>query len=120
MLQGYRLIELWKDGLFIFIAPGDEDFLGWSTHGFEKPIHISNFVLAESVLTFCWPVEVTANVRNVAVVGRGQREAARLNGYDVAHLPAAKDLIGYASRIQEAFAFTEIRERYTSPTGFWS
>jgi hypothetical protein len=23
-------------------------------HGFDKPIHISNFVLAESVLTFCW------------------------------------------------------------------
>lgn len=54
MLHGHRLIELWKDGLFIFIAPGDEDFLGWRTHGFDKPIHISNFVLAESVLTFCW------------------------------------------------------------------
>lgn len=54
MLLGYRLIELWKDGLFIFVAPGDEDFLGWRISGFDKPIHISNFVLAESVLTFCW------------------------------------------------------------------
>jgi hypothetical protein len=54
MLLGHRLIELWKDGLFIFIAPGDEDFLGWRMHGFDKPIHISNFVLAESVLMFCW------------------------------------------------------------------
>jgi hypothetical protein len=54
MLSGSRLIELWKDGVFIFIAPGDEDFLGWRMHGFDKPIHISNFVLAESVLMFCW------------------------------------------------------------------
>jgi hypothetical protein len=54
MLAGHRLIELWKDGLFIFIAPGDEDFLGWRTHGFDKPIHIGNFVLAESLLMFCW------------------------------------------------------------------
>lgn len=49
MLSGSRLIELWKDGVFIFIASGDEDFLGWRTHGFDMPIHISNFVLAESI-----------------------------------------------------------------------
>jgi hypothetical protein len=54
MLPETRLIELWRDGMFIFIAQGDEDFLGWRTHGFEKPIHINNFVLAESILTFCW------------------------------------------------------------------
>jgi hypothetical protein len=54
MLLGHRLLDLWKDGLFIFIAPGDEDFLGWRMGGSEKPIHISNFVLAESTLVFCW------------------------------------------------------------------
>jgi hypothetical protein len=54
LLAGYRLIELWKDGLFIFIAPGDEGFLGWSMGGSDRPIHINNFVLAESVLMFCW------------------------------------------------------------------
>jgi len=58
MLSGSRLIELWKDGVFIFIAPGDEDFLGWRTHGFDKPIHISNFVLAESILMFCWLIKL--------------------------------------------------------------
>ncbi len=54
MIAGHRLIELWKDGLFIHIAPGDEDFLGWRMGGEDRPIHISNFVLAESVLVFCW------------------------------------------------------------------
>jgi hypothetical protein len=55
MIAGHRLIELWKDGHFIFIAPGDEDFLGWSVGSSDgKPIHISNFVLAESTLVFCW------------------------------------------------------------------
>lgn len=54
LLRKTRLIELWRDGLFIFIAQGDEDFLGWRMHGFDKPIHISNFVLAESTLMFCW------------------------------------------------------------------
>jgi len=28
-------------------------------HGFDKPIHLSNFVLAESVLMFCWLMLVT-------------------------------------------------------------
>lgn len=54
MIAGHRLIELWKDGLFIHIAPGDEDYLGWRTSGADRPIHINNFVLAESVLAFCW------------------------------------------------------------------
>ena len=53
VLQGYRLIELWRDGLFIYIAQGDEDFLGWRMGGENKPIHINNFVLAESILVFC-------------------------------------------------------------------
>lgn len=54
LLAGQRLIELWRDGLFIYIAPGDEDFLGWRMGGGDKPIHINNFVLAESILVFCW------------------------------------------------------------------
>ena len=57
MLAGHRLIELWKDGLFIYIAPGDEDFLGWRMGGGDRPIHISNFVLAESILSFCWLIK---------------------------------------------------------------
>lgn len=57
LLAGHRLIELWKDGLFIFIAPGDEDFLGWRMGGSDRPIHINNFVLAESVLVFCWLIK---------------------------------------------------------------
>lgn len=54
VLQGYRLIELWRDGLFIYIAQGDEDFLGWRMGDETRPIHINNFVLAESILAFCW------------------------------------------------------------------
>ena len=54
LLAGQRLIELWRDGMFIYIAPGDEDFLGWRMGGEDKPIHINNFVLAESILVFCW------------------------------------------------------------------
>lgn len=54
VITGHRLIDLWKDGLFVFIAPGDEAFLGWRMGGEDRPIHISNFVLAESVLVFCW------------------------------------------------------------------
>lgn len=54
MIAGFRLIELWQDGLFTYIAPGNEDFLGWRMGRSDKPIHISNFVLAESILAFCW------------------------------------------------------------------
>jgi hypothetical protein len=58
MIAGTRLIELWKDGLFLFIGPGDEDFLGWRMGGEDRPIHISNFVLAESILMFCWLMKI--------------------------------------------------------------
>lgn len=54
VLVGQRLIELWKDGLFIFIGPGDEDFLAWRMQGSDKPILVNNFALAESILMFCW------------------------------------------------------------------
>ena len=54
MIAGHRLIELWKDGLFIYVAPGDEDFLGWRLGSSENPVRINNFVLAESILVFCW------------------------------------------------------------------
>lgn len=54
LLAGQRLIELWRDGMYIYVAPGDEDFLGWRMGGEDKPIHISNLVLAESILVFCW------------------------------------------------------------------
>jgi hypothetical protein len=54
IVERYKLIDLWRDGLFMYIAPGDEDFLGWRMGGEDKPIHISNYVLAESILVFCW------------------------------------------------------------------
>jgi len=55
MIPGQRLIELWQDGEFTFVGPGDEDFLGWSVGtGPGRPIRVSNFVLAESTLHFCW------------------------------------------------------------------
>jgi hypothetical protein len=57
LLPGQRLIELWRDGVFIYVAPGDEAFLGWGIVGGDKPIHINNFALAESILVFCWLVK---------------------------------------------------------------
>lgn len=55
VIPGHRLIELYEDGEFIFIGEGDEDFLGWRVHGNPNaPIHISNFVLSEATLHFCW------------------------------------------------------------------
>ena len=55
VIAGHRLIELWEDGEFIFVGEVDEDFLGWSVGSTgTRPIHISNFVLAEATLHFCW------------------------------------------------------------------
>ena len=39
MIVGHRLIELWKDGDFIFIAPGDEDFLGLERGVIRRKAH---------------------------------------------------------------------------------
>ena len=55
MIVGQRILELRKDGFFVFIGPGDEDFLAWASRGgSDKAININNFVLAESMLVFSW------------------------------------------------------------------
>jgi hypothetical protein len=55
VIPGASLLELWRDGVFIFIGEGDEGLLSWGkaadTNG---PILINNFVLAETILVFCW------------------------------------------------------------------
>jgi len=65
MIPGYKLLELWKDGFFVYIAPGDEDFLGWSVGNTTgKAIRISSFVLAEATLAFCWLTQVVFQEAN--------------------------------------------------------
>jgi hypothetical protein len=55
VVHGASLLELWRDGLFIFIGEGDEDLLAWGMTGDPNgPIRINNFVLAETILVFCW------------------------------------------------------------------
>jgi hypothetical protein len=52
-----RLIELWKDGLFVFVGPGDEGLLGWRIGPSDgRPILVHNFALSELILHFCWLV----------------------------------------------------------------
>lgn len=65
MIPGYKLLELWKDGFFVYIAPGDEDFLGWSVGNTAgKAIRISSFVLAEATLAFCWLTQIVFEEAN--------------------------------------------------------
>jgi hypothetical protein len=59
VIAGDRLLELWKDGLLIFIGPGDGELLTWGmreVHG--EPNLINNYVLAECILVFCWLVQL--------------------------------------------------------------
>jgi len=53
VMQGYEIIDLWKDGTLIAIGPGDYDLLCWARQpkaGVGLPIR--NFVLAEVTLNF--------------------------------------------------------------------
>jgi len=53
-VKGYKLLELWRDGTLIFVAPADEGFLSWDIY-YEsgQPYSIRPLVLVESTLLFC-------------------------------------------------------------------
>jgi len=53
VIEGYEMIDLWRDGTLIAIGPGDYDLLCWARQprpGVGLPIR--NFVLAEVTLNF--------------------------------------------------------------------
>lgn len=49
LYQGHVLLELWRDGVLIGVAPADEDFLLWASRGRNT---INPLVLAESGFVF--------------------------------------------------------------------
>lgn len=50
---GYKLLEMWRDGLVVFVAPGDHQFLCHSTESdTSSGCRINNLVLAEATLLF--------------------------------------------------------------------
>jgi hypothetical protein len=59
VLPDYLLLELWRDGVLIGVAPADRDFLMWASRA--API-INPLVLAESVFLFVDSAKRTANV----------------------------------------------------------
>jgi hypothetical protein len=50
IVERYKLIDLWRDGLFMYIAPGDEDFLGWRMGGEDCILQNPGSDIADAVL----------------------------------------------------------------------
>ncbi len=54
IIPGYKALELWRDGTFLFVATGDEEFLGWHTVPKDgRPFVINPLVVAEATYLFC-------------------------------------------------------------------
>ena len=54
MNEGFKGLELWHDGAFLFVARGDQEFLGWHTTPKEnEPFVINTLVVAEATYLFC-------------------------------------------------------------------
>lgn len=51
-VESHRNLELWKDGVLIFVAPADENFLCWGQRP-PPPLIINPIALLESVYLFC-------------------------------------------------------------------
>lgn len=50
---GYKMLELWRDGMLIFCATGGNDFLSWGRYYKEGvPLRINQLVLIESCYLF--------------------------------------------------------------------
>jgi hypothetical protein len=63
LLQGYMVLELWRDGFLVFVAPADEDYLTWGRRD-ARPLRINPLVLAESAFLF---VRLTKEVAQLLV-----------------------------------------------------
>jgi len=62
---GYKLLELWRDGLLRFAGSGGDDFLCWTTGSSEKTgLVINPYVLSEATYLFA---ELLAAVREFTV-----------------------------------------------------
>lgn len=51
---GYKLLDLWQDGILIFAATGDKEFLSWGKHTIMSPapLRINQLVLIEATYLF--------------------------------------------------------------------
>jgi hypothetical protein len=53
LAYGYKLLELWRDGVLIFAATGGSEFLSWGSYRNEQePLRINDYALIESVYLF--------------------------------------------------------------------
>jgi len=52
MISSYKLLELGRDGLLIFVARGDSDFLAWSSSDPSQGLAINTWVLVEATYLF--------------------------------------------------------------------
>jgi hypothetical protein len=89
VVPGQRLIELWKDGVFIFIAPGDEDFLGWRMHDFDpKPPTLRLTVGFDNLPRTTGPATLTSTPEGKMRIAGSARNAPgpALKAYQLADL----------------------------------
>lgn len=49
--SGYKVLDLWRDGVLIFAATGDSEFLSWGTK-LNGPLRINQLALIESTYLF--------------------------------------------------------------------
>lgn len=52
VLESYKLLEVWKDGMILFVASGDEDFLCWGNYDSTNQLRINTIGLVESTYIF--------------------------------------------------------------------
>jgi len=52
IIKPYKLLEVWRDGLIIFVAPGDDDFLCWGNYNKQDLLKVNTIALVESVYLF--------------------------------------------------------------------
>jgi hypothetical protein len=51
LVQNYMVLELWRDGLLLFVAPADDDYLAWGRRQ-VPPLRVNPLALAESAFLF--------------------------------------------------------------------
>lgn len=51
VIEGYKLLEFWKDGAIVFIATGGPDFLSWASRA-EDLLRVNQLTLIEATVVF--------------------------------------------------------------------
>jgi hypothetical protein len=100
-------LELWQDGILIFVGRSDEGFLGWAVPRKEENLYINNYVLTEVISLFLvLTIQIFSGTQNppekVRVSFGFMREMVEGATYELSEHPVSPGIAAFQGQIVPA------------------